>query len=527
MSNMRLGKILYCLLLGFLVWFTYGKVLDFTFWKDDWGYYWSLLHHIPYSAFWLHPGTPLEFLAGIALFGTNTAWWQGVGLLLRFIAAFATASMAYALTKSRRTGMITGILMATTVYGMDAVGWISAHVLLLNIITVCSGFYFFLRREETGSIKDRILMTVFFLAALIIDPGRNCIIIPLIYWYFLVFQKNTLNRMHHTRDMRWLVLCGVAACIAIFFGSLLVTGTAIGTFIGDMIRQPALLLEKRYVAAKFFHAFGVMTVGWLSRIPEFDNTVEYDRILFRIGMGFLVIAGSLGFWKRRTFSGAIVLFCLGWMVLAFIPNWLFEPRLTVGVTHRYMSGMSVGFLLLLSYALARLPYRWLIGPAVAGYVFCTILGVHHKLDNYYPQRAKHTTDAILNAISSQVPTLSSAVIFVTGNHPILYPGLYYSMPLPLSVLRKQDAIEDIPLSFREFTGLNNRELFSRICTPEISRNIFGRTVVYAEGIRISDIYHFVINPDATVTNQTDAMRLMLIKEGDTYGCRFKSEEGRQ
>lgn len=523
MNNMQqVRKIVYGLLLGLLVLFTYGKVLDFTFWKDDWGYFWTLINHIPYRVFLLHPGTPLEFLLFIPLFGTNVIWWQAAGLVLKLTSAVAVFSMTDALTNSRRAGYIAGIVTATAVFGMDAVGWTSSHVLMLNVICLCFGFSFFIRALDEQGEKDRKAAVIWFLLALFVDPGRNSILFLLVLLYMVLFQKKLPGDKRVNVAAVTLVGLGGIACIVIIVGSLFVTGTPLGNFIIGNIQHPMRLLGKTYVVAKFFHTFGVMAVGWLSRIPEFDNTVEYQRILSRIGFLFIGLVGFLGWWKRHTGEGKIVLFCLGWMVLTYVPNWLFEPRLAIGVTHRYMLVSSVGFLILLSYAVSQLKYIWLTILCVIGFSVSNILMSHTVLISYEKERSRETTDAILSFMDAHTRKTSPMLVLVTGTHPIIHPALYYSMPAPLGIVEGKKTIKDLPLSIREFTGTNYDEVLSRICTIPVTREAFGRSVSYEQGIRLPDVYHFVITLDGSVIDQSIDTRRLLQAEGEKRGCTFKS-----
>jgi|GEM_PF-6534361 len=519
-------RLAYFLVLTILVFFTFGKVLGFSFWKDDWGYFWTTANNVPYTVFFLHPGTLLEFFLLIPIFGKNIFLWQLTGLVLKIIASYTVFQLTRSLTKNEKAGYIAGIFIAVTYLGMDAVGWVSAHIMLINSIMLCMSITLFIRCLEQKKKKHGVFFFASSIVFLILDPGRNIILFPLLLVYLFLFCPKILRSGKFVRIAIGVVGVSIIVSAVLLSRPFAVIGLSSLDYLNSTMTSPLRIIGKLYVIQRYFHTFGVMLVGWWYPLTEFDNTLSYSRLTALTGcMLFLGFLSTIYiFLKKRSTPLAIILFCFSILFFSYLPNWLFEPRLIIGGTHRYMTVSMIGFIMLLSYSLSGIRARGIAYFLAGLFIFGNIVSVRKVLDTYEKERSSPMTQRIYQSFDEMMPKHAyPSIILITGDHPIINPGFYFSMPASLAVTGDLHRIDQMPWYIRDFNGSNYEMVVSLLCQKVPSWSVYKRTVTVPQGLAPSQIFHFIVNKSGPVMDESIQTRKMVGVEAEKRGCELSYE----
>jgi hypothetical protein len=321
---------------------TFRQALDFGFWRDDWTFLWASLYEPNMLLPWnLHPGTKYEDLLLIHLFGLNSTYWQLFGIVLRILAALAIALMMLGLTKSKKIALLAGIFFAVSFVALETVSWRSVHIVPMIMIFIGMGFYYFSRFMTTENLREYLMSFLFFILATIADPARSLPIVPLIFFLQLgswwISPQRSLTNLYRKGIVS--VILGVGIFIVMQLSPSNHTFKDFISLVTPIVEQPNIL-------KKFFGSMGNLFLGWVVQIPEQGSLSYYVRNYAFYSLYFLLGATAVSFYflfRKKSYTGLLFLFFILWVVIFYVPNWLFDKNLVVAGTHRYigMSGMGM------------------------------------------------------------------------------------------------------------------------------------------------------------------------------------------
>jgi hypothetical protein len=209
------------------------------------------------------------------------------------------------------------------------------------------------------------------------------------------------------------------------------------------------------------------------------------------------------------------------MFITHLPDWLFEPRLIPGGTHRYMVVPGIGFMLCMSYILYRWKYRTTAVFMGILFIVGNSLAIQNMLTRYEKERSDVMTAHILETMSSRISDSDHPIILlITGDHPIINPGMIFSMPASLAVTKNVTTIQKMPWYIHDFTGTNYDIVASLLCEKNPSWNIYKRIVSAESDIRLSQVYHFILHKDNSIENASEYTRKKIFQEAKDRGCQL-------
>lgn len=427
------------------------RIISFTFWKDDWPLLWGALHHFEtFRAYWSHPATVIEFMWLTKIFNTNPLPWMVTGILLRIFVALALMKFAKQLTKSDMVAWLSGIFFAVSVAGIDAVGWPSAHVVLISSILLLTGLTFLLE-------KRYMLFTVFTGVGFAMDPFRN-------FPVFLIILL--LNR---TKFVIRLIISGflVLLLTIIPFNNAIMRSHLFAHF------KLEYIISKYYYIGNLINSLVHLFAGWLAWFREYGSTGEYNRIWTRVGIVcFVILAGLLSRLKKPPVLGLI------WAIIFYIPNWLFEPRLTMGITHRYMVISNIGFILFLSQIISKISNKKLIIITALFFIITNVSASWYYTGEAALYRNKDEVKKIWNQVNQTVPPkLHTAVFVYSGEDPVRTFVMDLSGGYPFALIRGN---QDVPV-----TTNDDNYLDTLVCVTQVPLNhVFSFQVTNSGDITI-------------------------------------------
>ena len=413
---------LYILLLAVISMVSYGGVLQYTFWIDDWGYLWEAFHNVhELLKSWIHLGTSLEFFVGARLFGTEPIPWLICGIILRVGAAYAVSLATGALTKSKKAAMISGIFFAVFAVGVQAVGWPNAYVVFMAAIGICVGIYGIITYFEKGTKGDLYVGLLGIFSALALDFARA---VPIIFIVLLLLYSDRSKRSYFGKKiMLWII------------GGLVVTA------IGVVLLEPSAFtysvlfksIAKYHFSAIFFYKslqfteniFGSiwnLCTGWITTMVQDPGNGVYHRLYSRGTFIVIMLTLCFAFYQyviKKEKAWGLVLLCVLWLPLFYLPQWLYEPRITVDVTHRYLVIPSIGFIILISYCVSRVRNIRLQIAFIVLFLIINIVNSQKYIANALVYRSADINTIVLKAVEASVADSNKRNIFVFfGQDPV-------------------------------------------------------------------------------------------------------------
>jgi hypothetical protein len=515
---MKKFKWIYLTVLCALTLASFWRYLGFTFWKDDWFIVWGILNnHLPaFRQFGYRPIGLIEFFWMTNFFGTNALPWQVFGLTLRVGAALAFSFFAAALTSSSAVGLLSGVLYAGTFIGMDAVGWPSAHGVLITAIFLFIGLWYFVRYLHGKKDTWLVLGILYLGIAFVLDPFR---MFPMFFMIpFLALPLHISTTRKHT--FRQILTIGGVAVMAITVSGCVTfrNGLMESQLFRYFARQPdfVAILKKSYVIGNYFNSLVNLMFGWLFRLKEDASTGVYNKVVARVGFLVFCIMLGMGYVYRKTKSKhiSIMLFSFLWMFFFYVPNWLFEPRLTMGGTHRYMVLSSFGFILAISYGLVFIRKRMLLVGGSLLFVVSNMLMANYWADAASAYRANGLVNSLWQTIDRDVSKSKEHLIFVfEGEDPVKTYALALSGPSPFALSRRITNVYDMPI----VTG-DTPLIQKLLCSEGTQRFAPGSILVQKDIIPLNHVYAWRVSKEGTLTNiSLPTRRELLIKAMDS-GC---------
>jgi hypothetical protein len=515
---MKKFKWLYIAVLCALTLASFWRYLGFTFWKDDWFLVWGTLYnHFPaFRQFGYRPSAVVEFYWMTKFFGTNALPWQILGVILRVGAALALSFFAAELTSSRAVGLLSGVLAAATCIGMDAVGWPSAHGVLTTAIFLLLGLGYFVRYLHGKKDAWLPLGILYIGIAFVLDPFR---MFPLFFIIPLLALPLIISAKRKRVFTRIVTVEGVAVAICALAGWIIFRNDILASQLFSHLARYSdfnTVVKKTYVIGNYFNSTGNLLFGWLLRFPEDASTGVYNKIVARLGfLVFCIMLGmGYGYWKTKSKKIGVLVFSLLWIFLFYVPNWLYEPRLTLGATHRYMVIPSFGFILAISYILVNLRKRTLLIGGSLIFVISNMVMANYRINEAAVYRARVFVDSLWQTIDRDVSKSKAAGIFVfEGKDPVKTYALALSGSSPFALLRGISSIYDTPI----VTG--DRKLIQQfLCEPNVSRTVPGGVVTEKDIIPLNHVYSWRVSFSGGLTNISMPTRRELLISAMDSGC---------
>lgn len=495
---------------------SFWRYLGFTFWKDDWHLLWASLYDVTtIRQYWDHPMTLIEFVWLTRIFGTNPVWWQALGIGLRVACAYSLSLFASVLTGSPSTGLLTGAMYAGAVIGMDAVGWPSAHVVLVSSLFLLTGFTY-LTRYLTGAKASALTLALLYLfLGFFADPFRNFPVLILVPVIPLVVAPSG-ERLRIFRKI--LLVAGTLGAVIAAAGIALyhrdIAGSQLFMYVA---RQPSAsaVLKKIYVVGNYFNSIANIFIGWFIRLPEEASTGVYHPFVARLGFFIsCILAGLiLRFKTLRARGPGIIIFSLSWIFVTYIPNWLFEPRLTMGVTHRYMAISGIGFILLLGYILSHIRRQSVLIVCVILFIIANMWTAQWYLGIASVYRWSGIVSPLWETIENDVAGDQGSVFIFEGKEPLRTYALALSGPAPFAIAREVSRAYDMPIVTSDFSLI-----LRLICVAATERFQPGAKVVQKDVIPLGHVYAWSVNESGSLTNTSDIWRKNLLKQANETGC---------
>ncbi|MCX6792183.1 MAG: hypothetical protein NT149_04055 [Candidatus Gottesmanbacteria bacterium] len=515
---MKKFKWMYITVLCVLTLVSFWRYLGFTFWKDDWYLVWGIFYnHLPaFRQFGYRPSAVIEFYWMTKLFGANALPWQITGLALRVCAALAFSFFATTLTSSSAVGLLSGVLAAGTCIGMDAVGWPSAHGVLITAIFFLMGLGYFVRYLHGKNGVWLLLGILYIGIAFVLDPFR---MFPLFFIIPLLVLAGTISSRRRDVFRRILTIGGVGVAVSAVLGWIIFGNDIMASqLFSHLVRQPsfAAIVKKLYVIGNYFNSMANCMFGWLFRFPEDASTGVYNKAVARLGFLVFCIMVGMGYGYRKTKSKQVgmLLFSVLWMFLFYVPNWLFEPRLTMGVTHRYMVLSSFGFILAISYGLVIIRKRSLLIAGTVIFVASNMLMANYRTNVASAYRAGGLVNSLWHTIDRDVSKSKTPLIFVfEGEDPVKFYTLSLSGPSQFALLRGITDIYDTPIV------TDDRKFIQQfLCKPNVSRTMPGAVVVQKDIIPLNHVYAWRVSRSGALTNISMPTRRELLISAMDSGC---------
>jgi hypothetical protein len=232
--------------------------------------------------------------------------------------------------------------------------------------------------------------------------------------------------------------------------------------------------------------------GWCIRVYENLSTGQYSRIQSRMGLIIILAVSIIIYWLRfkRIKYWKTVLYFLLWIPVFYLPGWLSEPRLTMGLTHRYMVFAGIGLIGLMAYALDKIKTAWINTLVIGILLLINIINSQYYLREWEVFRSRSLIQKIWYQISSQISNPEPNLIFViTGPHQVISDTLNYSGSIAYLVDKKIPDISRAPLLFDNPAG----------AIPYICRNTY----------RLDNLYSWNIDKNGNLTDITFQTRELI------------------
>ncbi len=499
---MRKFYVIFILAIVFISYLSLWRGLSFDFWRDDWGQLWSavykpqlILHE--WAAIRLHPGGAWEQFLGSKVFGLNPFGWQIFGLLLKVLDSMAVALMVYAVSKSKRVMILSGVFFASLLSGLESFVWLSAHTSALFILFFSLGMYLWFGSEDEEKFSLRFFLSLLVLfGSVLISPGRGISVLFLIpLWGFL-----TIIRLQKREVIIRVVARMVFTLVPLLF---LLARFNTNTVSYESLRQKWQLLFVNPGLIKIFLAsVGNLLVGWIKPVSEVGSLTNISMSSYRVGAVFFFVSFLvwLFFLLKKTKMVQILIFFLAWMPIFYLPNWLFDQTLALGTSHRYLTISSVGLAAVAALIISSLKRKYAVLIAIL-FIILNVRSSNIVLASQAKYRSSDVVESIWKKINADVPKGEKDSIFMYGGGDYLRGvALDWSGSVPFGIMRGVADEDDFPIA----TG--DKDLIVKlICEGNVERPSLGKWSVQKERIPLSHLHVWTLN-DGVLNNISSEKR---------------------
>lgn len=472
---------------------TFWRVLTFDFLRDDWGFLWATQYHPGLPLAWnLHPGTKYEDFLLFPLFGWHAFYWQAFGIFLRILAALSFSALLWGFFRSRKITILGGLFFAVNFIGLETVSWSSVHVGAADIIFMCLGFYFWTEYVRFQRIALYCASIIMCCLAVISDPARVILILPIILLFsFLYWWINPNRNLRKSR--LWMVslsvLCVVVSATFLLFSSAKNYG-------GVSILHTALQNPEKI--KNFFASLGNLFFGWFVQIPEMGSLASgytwTGMAACFLLLNITLVSCYIALVKKSRYAMFIFIMTL-WIIVFYFPNWLFDRNLIVAGTHRYLSIAGVGYIAILTVLVSLFKNKYMLVTVASIIILCNIWTSNRILLQESSYRDQSISNYLWNNIIHDVPSNGKDSVFMyLGSDYIRGSLLDFSGAMPFAVAKKIKNTHDIPIP-----TANDAIILNLLCQHDFLRPSVTRWEIQKNPIPISHIYAWEVN-NRKITN---------------------------
>lgn len=405
----------------------YYPILTWSFWKDDWWFlYGSYSLNKKFLTNILQPGTVLQFLIEWPIFLTSPLPYMSIGICLKTLYAYVLGIFVSKLI-SKNVQIMVSLLALLLPIGLDAVGWPSAHVTLASGILLMIG-----TTVIYSSFTYKFIGFFCFGIACFLDPGRTLLVI--LFNLVFLYWKNKISKSS---------MISIAASVGILITLILIymhqylSQFQIIKFINSILAGSSHFNLMHIVSftRNYFSSLSNLFLGFLMSKPHYLSSAIVSNIDFIEGIAVCFLIAILCIFAYRRNQDTVPIYSLGWILFAYITPWLFEPRISQSIYHRYMVIPGIGLYILLAWILNSIRSRYLRNVCLIA-LLC-IGGLHsiRFLQSQSELRQHARTIELYSHLISEEKKYRSPIIFYLIGSDILIPGaISFAENMPLSVL---------------------------------------------------------------------------------------------
>lgn len=505
-KNKKAQTILYIFSIIALSSASFWRITSFGFWKDDWFIIWSSLYS--HSAYYHHPGTPLEFLALSRIFGLNPAPWMLFGIILRIFVSYLVGLFIFHFTKSKLTGFLAGIFFACSYVGLETVYFPSAHVSPITAIPMLLSLIYLIKTlQEKKVFMKKFLF--FFCIAFILDPPRVIpilFLLPFLYLLFVpakegLFAKKFLSRLY-------LIFAIIGTPILLVWFIAFPYHSLLDTLIQKSVSNPFFIFTKIKLIGNFSASIANLFISTVYSLTQDEhNTGVYNKIFGSIGGGIFLI-GLISFFffiKNKSKQAGYLAFFIFWAFIFYLPNFLSEPRAPMAGAHRYLFFSNIGLVGLVSYLIAKINKTWLIFVLSIIFITLNIYKANTILAWQSTYRSAVVVEKIWGKVNEDVPKKEVNDIFIFyGSQPWLSHVIGLAGgAFPFMLERR---IYGNPDTFPIMTSAKNI-ILNDLCSKRPQ-------------LPISHIYAWEVKYPGLLLNKTQQYRKIYKEEAEKQGCKI-------
>lgn len=492
---------LFILLISILSFASFWRVLTFHFWRDDWAFLWTGQHQpMLLLTSTLHPATWIEDLLLFKLFGWNPFWWNILGISLRIIASISVYFMTLSFLRSKTVAILAGLFLASSPIGLEAIGWTNAHNTTLMIIIDCMTLYFWFLNNNKPNYKYLLLSYLLLYIAILLDPGKALPLVILILMAEL-FRLRTEKVGNNLRTFISLIVLIIIAQISYL------------TLPAHIINKTGLMINNVQplspVIQNFFSSIGNLLYGSFFPMKEFAGLTPYSPKMEKLAIIFIALAGGTTFFLgmiRRSKSILSLTFFVVWIIVFYIPAWVFEKSFIASATHRYLALSGVGLLEIVALAISFAKNKTLVTCLALLLIVVNIYNSNRILKNESFHRSIKIVNRVWDQAVKDVPNASSLNLF-------LFQGDY---SLKQSIV--DWAGETLPWPYIVKMGINESTHFPRILA---SKQLVLKSICQNQS-SLSNLYVWNITKD-TIDNVSFSEREAIKREALQNGCKIKND----
>lgn len=514
-SNKEIATLLFVGFIIFFSWFTYGKALDYYFWRDDTYEVW-MAKFMPSKLFSFDADAvargkfgalALDFVF-FKVLGFESYNWQLAGLIIKIINSFLLFFFVKELFRSLKIAVISSLLASSFIGGLEAYSWVRGIGVMIAFSLLAFIFYvasYYKKRKSFFFIS-----LIFSFLVVFIFPAKGLAIVILMAIWELLMLISKKHKIGIKNSFLRLIALIFSQYILIRLISFF-AGKGRGTFLGSDIHwflAPAL----RGVNIDRF----LTSLGNLFREPflftfEQGGLSSGDILSLILGILFFVVLAVLGIWFLINRENKLVpwLVVFLWIPFFYGPNWLYESSLIVAASHRYLAYSAILVPILWTGAIA---FTRKTGLVVIFFFAILILNIRYAervVNHDYLIRGKEAVLPLLDKFVSSIPIgETKSVINISGEHYLRGYVFDWSGPWSYVYLRGIRKYEDFPI-FVDF-----KRGGSLMCDPktEIIDWKNGGLMVANQTSTLDKVHGFYVNNNGILEDTTEQVKFGIAKE---------------
>jgi len=460
--------------LGICAVILYYPILSWSFWKDDWWFlYGSYSLDKKFLTNILQPGTVLQFLIEWPIFLTSPLPYMSIGIGLKTLYAYVLGIFVSKLI-SKNVQIMVSLLALLLPIGLDAVGWPSAHVTLVSGILLMVG-----TTVICSSIKHKLLGFFCFGIACFLDPGRSILVI--LFNLVFLYKKNKISK---TSMITIASSVGMVITLILIYMHQYLSQFQIIKFINSIFAGSSHfnLMHIVSFARNYFSSLSNLFLGFLISKPHYLSSAIVSNKDFTEGITVCFLIAILCVIAYRKKQDTVPIYALCWISISYITPWLFEPRISQSIYHRYMVIPGIGLYILLAWILNSIRSRYIRNLCLIA-LLC--IGGFHSIRFLQSQselRQHARTIELYSHLISEEKKYRSPIIFYLIGSDILIPGaISFAENMPISVLTHRidnstlPQIAIVPEHIKKYVCNTNGSTIYTVLSIDVNTGIDIRT----------------------------------------------------